>query len=131
MGGFHKRVLVMICNHTTQVHNDVSFYRRLLLKCDRIVIPMILQIKILNRIREGHQGITKCRARARSVWWQGLSRDIESFVNRCNVYVKYYIRPTESLLQSTLPHCPGQKVARDLFYFNNCVYLLIIDCFSR
>ena len=60
-----------------------------------------------------------------------MSWDIESFVNRCNVCVKYRINPTEPLLQSTLPHCSWQKVAYDLFYFNNCVYLLIIDYFLR
>ena len=35
------------------------------------------------------------------------------------------------LLQSTLPHRPWQKVASDLFYFNNCIYLIVIDYFSR
>ena len=50
-----------------QVHNDISFQRSLLLKCDRIVIPMILQKEIRNNIHEGHQGITKCRAKAQSI----------------------------------------------------------------
>ena len=70
-----------------QVCNNILFQRGLLLKCNRIVNPMILQKEILNKIHEGHQGITKCHARAKSVWWPDLSRDIESFVNCCNVCV--------------------------------------------
>ena len=57
-----------------QVRNDISFQRELLLKCNQIVIPIILQKEILNNIHEGCQGITKCRARPRSVWRPGLSR---------------------------------------------------------
>ena len=87
----------------------------------------MLQKEILSDIHKGHQGVTECCARARSVWWPGLSRGIKSFVNRCNVRVKYRINPTQPFLQSTLSHCPWQKVACDLFYFNNCVYLLLID----
>ena len=55
-----------------QVRNNILFQKELLLKCNRIVIPKILQKEILNNIHEGHQGITKCHARA-----QSLSRDIE------------------------------------------------------
>ena len=47
------------------------------------------------------------------------------------ICVKYHINPTELLLQSTLPHQPWQKVAYDLFHFNNCVYLLVIDYFLQ
>ena len=77
--------------------------------------PNDIAKEILNNMHEGHQGIIKCRARARSVWWSDLSRDIQSFVNRCNVSVKYRINLIEPLLQSTLPHRPWQKVAGDLF----------------
>ena len=46
-----------------QVGNNILFQKGILLKCDRLVIPMILQKKILNTICEGHEGTTKCRAK--------------------------------------------------------------------
>ena len=41
----------------------------LLLKDSRLVIPAILQNNVLAKLHEGHQGVVKCKARARqSVW---------------------------------------------------------------
>ena len=49
----------------------------LLMRGSRIVIPPTLHKELLDKIHEGHQGITKCRERARqSVWWPGLSREL-------------------------------------------------------
>ena len=52
----------------------------LLLKGIRLVIPEILH----GEIYEGHQGIVKCRERAKSsVWWLGLSTQLENMVKSC------------------------------------------------
>ena len=55
----------------------------ILLKSTRVVVPSAMKLQVLDKIHEGHQGIVKCRERAKtSVWWPGLS---------CEVYlvVKY------------------------------------------
>ena len=57
------------------VHDNIRF------KGTRIGIPHSLQNEILNRVPDGHQGIVKCRERARSsVWWLGLSSQLEDVV---------------------------------------------------
>ena len=38
-----------------QVRNDLAYKRGLLLKSDRIVIPLVLQKDVLNSIHDGHQ----------------------------------------------------------------------------
>ena len=114
-----------------QVRDDLAYQKGLLLKGDRIVIFLALQKEILNKLHQGHQGITKNRARARTVWWPGLSRDIKSFVMNCSVCAQLRTNSTEPSISSELPERPWQKVACDLFNFNNAVYLLVADYFSR
>ena len=53
---------------------EFSIRDGLLMRGRRIVVPAVLQKEILDRLHTGHQGITKCRQRARqSVWWLQLS----------------------------------------------------------
>lgn len=50
----------------------------------RICIPRELTRDVLERIYEGHQGLTKCRERANvSVWWPGISLEIKNRVEMC------------------------------------------------
>ena len=56
----------------------------LLLFGQRIVIPAALRLQVLDQIHTGHQGITKCRQRARqSVWWPGISAHLQAHVENC------------------------------------------------
>ena len=56
------------------VRTELSIEAGLLMRGCRIVIPLQLQSEILDKLHDGHLGITKCRARARqSVWWPGLT----------------------------------------------------------
>ena len=51
---------------------------------DGIVIPNKLQPEILTRIHTGHNGIEKCKRRARqSVFWPGMTKGIELIVKQC------------------------------------------------
>ena len=69
--------------------NDLSVQNGLLLKREAIIIPDMLRKNILEKIHEGHQGVNKCRDRAKDiVWWPGISRDIGNWVKYCAVCCK-------------------------------------------
>ena len=60
------------------VNDDILFYR------DRIIIPEAMRSEILETIHSGHLGLNKCLERAKlSVWWPGVTRDIENCVKDC------------------------------------------------
>ena len=50
----------------------------------RIVVPRKARPEVLAELHLGHQGITKCRQRAKeSVWWPGLSTLLDQYVHNC------------------------------------------------
>jgi transposase InsO family protein len=111
---------------------EFSVEEGLLLRGSRIVIPHPLRAEMLKRIHEGHQGITKCRERARSsVWWPGLSTDLKQLVEGCMECAKTQVQPAQPLTPSPLPELPWQRVATDLFQWKNATYLLVVDYYSR
>lgn len=114
------------------VAGELSVQDGLLLRGCRLVIPEALQGRVLNQLHEGHQGILKCRERARqAVWWPGLSRELEDHVTDCQMCCQHRSQRAEPLIPTPLPDLPWQKVATDLFEWNKSTYLLIIDYYSR
>ena len=116
----------------SHVSAELTVVKGLLMRGARIVIPESMRPEMLKKIHEGHQGITKCRERARqSVWWPGLSKHIEELVQRCPTCCKEQIHRAEPLLTTPLPTLPWQKVAMDIFEWEKCSYLLMVDYYSR
>ena len=114
------------------VHDELSVYEQLLLRGDRIVIPSCLQKEILQCLHQGHQGIVKCKLCAKySVWWPGISKQIDHVIQCCDTCKQNFPRRSEPLITSELPQRPWEKVGSGLFYQKGTPYLLVIDYFSR
>ena len=64
-----------------QARNNLTVCNDLLLFHERIVVPKALRTETLQRVHSGHQGVEWCRTRvAMSVWWTGVSRDVQEMV---------------------------------------------------
>lgn len=101
------------------------------MKGNRLVVPLSMRIGVLERLHDAHQGITKCHERAKaSVWWPGLSQQLDKVVKKCPTCIKERINPADPVIPSDLPDHPWQKVAADLFELNGHTYLLVKDYFS-
>ena len=86
----------------------------------------------MRRIHSGHQGITKCRARAnQSVWWPGISKEIENLVRNCPTCCKSQVQFAEPLITTNFPKLPWQRVGTELFEYKGTQYVLVIDYFSH
>lgn len=113
-------------------YGDLSVINGLVMRGRRIVIPKDIQEETLIQLHTGHQGVFKCKERARnSVWWPGISTDIERFVGNCRVCCKFQRPRFEPLCPSKLPDVPWQKVGTDLFEWKQSTYLLVVDYYSR
>ena len=95
---------------------ELTVVQNILLKGTRIGIPSSMRLEILDKIHEGHQGIAKCRERAKgSVWWPGLSREIQDLVQQCRTCALHRDNKSEPLIATPLRDRPWQIVATDLF----------------
>ncbi|CAB4011838.1 Hypothetical predicted protein [Paramuricea clavata] len=64
---------------------ELSEIQGIILKDQRMLIPLALRRKILDKLHQGHQGIEKTKQRARqSVFWPRINKDIEDFVSKCS-----------------------------------------------
>ena len=115
-----------------KVRASLSVCNNLLLYNDRIVVPLLLQNETLQRLHEGHQGIQRCKLRAKtSVWWPGISRQMEQMIQNCHTCAKEVNYRKEPLMPTELTEFPWQVVGSDLFELRGVHYLLIVDYFSR
>ena len=115
-----------------KIRDELSVCKQLLLRGDRIVVPSSLQQDILQRLHQGHQGIVKCKLRARcSVWWPEISKQIDKVIQDCQTCSQNFPNRSEPLIPTQLPERPWQKVGSDLFEIKGKSYLLVIDYFSR
>ena len=118
--------------HYWELCSEFTFCDGLLMRGQRVVIPEPLQEEVLHKLHGGHQGITRCRSRAKiSVWWPGLTQQLKRFIQNCPQCARDYRPNKEPLITSTLPDYPWQQVATDLFQLKGADYLVIVDYFSR
>ena len=115
-----------------QLRNELHVQTGLLLRGSRIVIPPDLRRQVLDKLHCSHQGVTKCREKAKqAVWWPGISSQIEAFIYNCVTCARETKNPAEPLIYTPFPTYPWQKVAMDLFEWKGRSYLLVIDYYSR
>ena len=115
-----------------EAQGELTVGNGLLMHGQRIVVPKELQTETLKKLHEGHQGIVRCRLRARiSVWWPGLSKQLTDFVKKCSECARDTTPSKEPLIPTPLLEYPWQKVAADLFNLKGEEYLVIVDYFSR
>ena len=115
-----------------EVQGELTVGNSLLLYGSRIVVPRALQQQTLKKIHEGHQGIQRCRIRARnSVWWPEMSQQIQEFVKKCAICAKESRANLQPMIATQLPDYPWQRVGTDLFQLKGSTYIIVIDYFSR
>ena len=80
--------------------SDLTVQQGLLMKGNRLVIPLTMRIDVLERLHDAHQGITKCRERAKaSLCWPGLSHQLEEVVKQCPIIIKERVNSAEPVIQ--------------------------------
>ena len=110
----------------------LTVYGDIIMFDSRLYIPYNLRDKYLQFCHEGHQGIDKCRRRARQLfWWPGLSTDVEDFVKKCNVCIRNSAIKHEPCIFTPLPEGPWVEIGSDIMVFEHQLYLIIADYYTK
>ena len=118
-----------------QVYHELNVTKGIILRAQRILIPLCLRRRIVELAHVGHQGIVKTKRLIRSrVWYPGIDSQVEDLIRNCmacqtNVdAVKY-----EPMKITEMPAGPWQSVSGDFYGpMSNNRYLFVNHCdYSR
>lgn len=113
--------------------DEISMIDGIIMKGDRIYIPVSVRPVMLKRLHEGHLGIEKTTQRARQVmFWPRITQDIKTLISSCPICIPHLpSNAKEPLISHEVPTRPWQKVGTDLFTCNNKNYIITVDYYSR
>uniref|UniRef100_H2ZWC5 Gypsy retrotransposon integrase-like protein 1 n=1 Tax=Latimeria chalumnae TaxID=7897 RepID=H2ZWC5_LATCH len=100
----------------------------------RVVVPLTLKEKVLSELHDGHPGITRMKAVARSfVWWPKMDMDIKTKVKQCNACQQTREAPSKAPLHNWgWPEGPWSRIHIDYAGpFMGKMFLVVVDAHSK
>ena len=113
---------------------ELTVHQGCLLWGIRVVIPETLRKDVLNLIHDGHLGVVKMKAMARShVWWPGIDADIENCARSCTGCAENRNTPPETPIHPwEYPNRPWQRIHVDFAGpFLGSMFLIVVDARSK
>ena len=100
----------------------------------RVIIPPKLRPQVLKELHQGHMGVVKMKAIARSyIWWPGIDKEIELAAKSCSGCQLTQREPsTVPVHPWEWPSLPWQRIHIDFAGpFLNSMFLVVVDAHSR
>lgn len=116
-----------------KIRYEITVLNDVLLRNNQIIIPRSMRRLVLDKVHEGHMGVSRCQSLARqSVYWPNINSDIENIVSNCEICSKYQISNSRpELMPHDIGDVPWYKVGCDFFEFGKSVYILVVDYYSK
>ena len=114
--------------------NELTVYLGCILWGMRVVIPKKLQDRVLEELHDGHLGIVKMKALARSyVWWPNISGQLEELAKACSGCQHNQKMPTKAPLHPwEWATAPWQRIHIDYAGpFQNSMFLIVVIAHSK
>ena len=98
-----------------------------------MVIPLTQRRPILEELHQGHPGMVRMKALARSfVWWPGIDGDIEEYVKECNPCQRSRPNPPATYLHPwERPANPWERIHVDYASVEGQNVLILVDAHSK
>lgn len=113
------------------IRDELGIVDGLVLKGQRVIIPVSMKKDTLHRLHDAHQGLASTLHRARqTVYWPGIKQDIETTIElckECQMHARTKPRTSERQLQASRPM---EIVAADIMATKASNFLVVVDYFS-
>lgn len=114
------------------IRDTLSEQDGIILKGERIFVPMVLRSEIRRRLHAAHLGADSMLRRARELlFWPGMAQEIKQTADSCEACQQ--MKPAnqkETLRQHEEGTVPWLKIGTDLCEVNGRSYLITVDYFS-
>ncbi|XP_058448812.1 uncharacterized protein K02A2.6-like [Malaya genurostris] len=116
--------------------NELRTYGSMIFKADLIILPNVLRSKAVKSAHQGHIGCAAMKKIMREFfWWPGMSKDVETFVKKCETCLAMSRKnPPIPLSSRELPDGPWEILQIDFLAVPNCGsgdFLIVVDTYSR
>ena len=114
--------------------DELGLYDGCIMWGERMVIPMKLRKRVLSDLHEGHLGIVKMKAVARSlIWWPGIDKEIEELAKSCSGCQEVQHNPTVvSPHPWEYPSRPWKRIHVDFAGpFLKHMFMIVVDAHSK
>lgn len=114
--------------------DELSVHQGCVVWGNRVVIPSSLQERVLSELHDGHPGVVRMKAVARSyVWWPTIDKHIEQLCSACLGCQQSGHMPKSAPVHPwEWPSTPWQRVHVDFAGpFMNSMFLIVIDAHSK
>ena len=114
--------------------NELTVHQGCILWGMTVVIPNKLQGRVLEELHDGHLGVVKMKALARSyVWWPNISGQLEELAKACSGCQLNQKMPTKAPLHPwEWATAPWQRIHIDYAGpFQNSMFLVVVDAHSK
>ncbi|XP_063952108.1 uncharacterized protein K02A2.6-like [Lytechinus pictus] len=113
---------------------EITIEKGILLWGMRIVVPLKMRSAVLQEVHEGHLGVVKMKAIARShVWWPGIDAQIEDAAKQCQTCQVVQKQPSPSPLHPWIPATrPMERIHVDFAGpLEGLMFMIVVDAYSK
>ena len=130
-GGFPKRLPQCLRDYSA-VKDELVVNGDLVTYQGRVLVPDKLRLGVLMLIHESHLGIVECKLIAkRYFYWPGMVKEVEQVVSECAICrAKNPDRQAKVFQAWCAAEFPFDRVHLDFFFFEDRVFLILVDAFS-
>jgi len=113
--------------------NEISVHQVCLVWGLRVVVTKVLSERILKELHEGHRGVVKMKALARSyIWWPNIDKELEQLAGSCYKCLQKRPNPEPILHSWDWPSKPWKRIHINFAGpFFDRMFFIVIDAHSK